>query len=125
MEIRGKVALVTGAGSGIGQATARALKAEGAKLIVCDVNEAALNAFAQELGGACLLGGAAVAFLQAQGKLPPTLADYGLQPTLLFTVGAVVFGIGLVRRQLARVEAVAARQQEAPRSQRAQAPDGH
>lgn len=55
MEIRGKVALVTGAGSGIGQATARALAKEGAKLVLCDVNEAGLRAMAEELGAACLL----------------------------------------------------------------------
>lgn len=55
MKIQGKVALVTGAGSGIGQATARALAKAGAKLIVCDVDAAALDAFAAELGVACLL----------------------------------------------------------------------
>lgn len=55
MEIQGKVALVTGAGSGIGQATARALVKAGAKVIVCDVNERSLQAIAEELGAACLL----------------------------------------------------------------------
>ena len=37
--IRGKIALVTGAGQGIGRATALALAAEGASVCVCDVNE--------------------------------------------------------------------------------------
>lgn len=55
MEIAGKIALVTGAGSGIGQATARALAATGARLIICDVNEESLGAFAGELGEKCLL----------------------------------------------------------------------
>jgi NAD(P)-dependent dehydrogenase (short-subunit alcohol dehydrogenase family) len=40
MEIRGKVAIVTGAGSGIGRATAVRLAAEGAKVVVVDINDA-------------------------------------------------------------------------------------
>lgn len=40
MEIKGKVAIVTGAGSGIGRATAVRLAAEGAKVVVADINDA-------------------------------------------------------------------------------------
>jgi NAD(P)-dependent dehydrogenase (short-subunit alcohol dehydrogenase family) len=56
-ELRGKVALVTGAGSGIGRATALALADEGCKLVVCDVAEGPLQAVAAELSakGALLL----------------------------------------------------------------------
>lgn len=39
--IEGKVAIVTGAGSGIGRAIAQIYAAEGAKVIVADINEAA------------------------------------------------------------------------------------
>src|SRR5262245_45677608 len=40
MSVRGKVAVVTGAGSGIGRATALALGAEGARVAAVDVNGA-------------------------------------------------------------------------------------
>jgi len=40
MEIRGKVAVITGAGSGIGRATAMRLANDGASIVVADVDEA-------------------------------------------------------------------------------------
>ena len=43
----GKVALITGAGTGIGRATARAMAAEGAKIIVAEINAAAGEQTAQ------------------------------------------------------------------------------
>ena len=46
----GKTAFVTGAGSGIGEATARALVAEGARAVLADVDAAAAEAVAAELG---------------------------------------------------------------------------
>jgi NAD(P)-dependent dehydrogenase (short-subunit alcohol dehydrogenase family) len=46
----GKTAFVTGAGSGIGEATARALVAEGARVVLADVDAGAVEALAAELG---------------------------------------------------------------------------
>jgi 3(or 17)beta-hydroxysteroid dehydrogenase len=49
--VAGKVVLVTGAGSGIGRATATLLAAEGATVIVTDINRAGGLATVQQIGG--------------------------------------------------------------------------
>jgi 2-hydroxycyclohexanecarboxyl-CoA dehydrogenase len=46
-----KIALVTGAGQGIGRGIAEKLAGEGATVVVCDINEATARETAQTLGG--------------------------------------------------------------------------
>ena len=50
-KLDGKVAIITGAGGGIGQAAARLFATEGAKLMLVDLNEVALVALTKSLGG--------------------------------------------------------------------------
>ena len=50
-KLAGKVAVVTGGGSGVGKAVAAALLAEGAKVVIAGRDEAKLDAAAAELGG--------------------------------------------------------------------------
>lgn len=55
--LAGRVALVTGAGPGLGRALARSLAEAGANLVVCDINEAGLTAAratVEEAGAECL-----------------------------------------------------------------------
>ncbi|MEV6931127.1 3-oxoacyl-ACP reductase [Dactylosporangium sp. NPDC051485] len=49
--LQDRVAVITGAGSGIGLATARRFASEGAKVVAVDLNEDAGKAAAQEVGG--------------------------------------------------------------------------
>ena len=51
MQIQGQAALVTGGGSGLGEATARELARLGAKVAVLDVNLANAERVAAEIGG--------------------------------------------------------------------------
>ncbi len=54
-KIKGKLALVTGAGSGIGRATAVALGDAGARVVAVDIDEARVESIAAELGSKCAL----------------------------------------------------------------------
>ena len=51
MKISGLAAVVTGGASGLGEATARALAAEGVKVAIFDLNEELGNSVAEQIGG--------------------------------------------------------------------------
>lgn len=53
-KLDGKVAIVTGGGTGIGKGIARAFAAEGARVVIASRSEQALNDAAQEIGGSVL-----------------------------------------------------------------------
>lgn len=54
MRLNGKVALVTGGGSGFGAGICRVFAREGAQVIVADINHAAAAEIAAEIGGAAM-----------------------------------------------------------------------
>jgi len=49
MKLKGKTAIVTGAGAGMGKAIAMLFAAEGAKVVVSDIEQHALDAVAVEI----------------------------------------------------------------------------
>jgi 3-oxoacyl-[acyl-carrier protein] reductase len=58
MRLKDKVAIITGSASGIGQATAVKFAAEGAKVVVCDVNQSGIDSVVSSLvqSGAVAVG---------------------------------------------------------------------
>lgn len=77
MNPSGQVAIVTGGGSGLGEATARALAAKGAKVALFDIGMARAEAVAAELGGIAVrcdvssAESAEAAFAEAAAKIGP------------------------------------------------------
>ncbi|GAA0378730.1 3-hydroxybutyrate dehydrogenase [Microbispora corallina] len=74
MSLEGRTAVVTGAGSGIGRACARRLAADGAHVVVADINAEAAAAVAAEIGGTPVAVDLSdPEFLVAwRGQLPPS-----------------------------------------------------
>jgi NAD(P)-dependent dehydrogenase (short-subunit alcohol dehydrogenase family) len=54
MNVKGHSAIVTGGGSGLGEATARLLAQKGAKVAILDLNKAGAERVAGEIGGAAI-----------------------------------------------------------------------
>jgi NAD(P)-dependent dehydrogenase (short-subunit alcohol dehydrogenase family) len=52
MRLKGKIAIVTGAGSGLGKATAQVFAQEGARVVVADLSQRRAEAVAAEINGA-------------------------------------------------------------------------
>ncbi|MDW5418150.1 beta-ketoacyl-ACP reductase [Iodobacter sp. CM08] len=60
MRLKDKVAIITGSASGIGQATAVKFAAEGAKVVVCDVNQSGIDSV---VSGLVVSGAVAVGYV--------------------------------------------------------------
>lgn len=88
MDIQGKVFIVTGGASGLGEGTARMLAAQGGKVVIADMQDDKGQAVAQEIGGVFVHcdvsseadGQAAVAQAVSMGKLMGLVNCAGIAP---------------------------------------------
>ena len=93
MKLEGKIAAITGAGSGMGRAIAIAYAREGAKVVVADINLDAAQAVADEIGAA---GGEASAnqtdvrdLAQAQDMVDGAVERFGGLDILVNNAGVI------------------------------------
>src|SRR5690349_1161614 len=92
-KLDGKVAVVTGGSSGIGLATAKEFKAQGAKVVISGRNKADLDKGAQEIGGDVLTVQGDVSSLSDLERLfQTTKSQYGNVDVLFVNAG--IFKLG-------------------------------
>ena len=77
MRFKGKVAIVTGAGQGIGEAYAKALAGEGARVVVAEISEDNGRRVAAEISD---LGGMAL-FVRTDVASPESALNLALETT--------------------------------------------
>lgn len=88
--LEGKVALITGAASGIGRATTELFVAEGAKVVVADLQEDVGSAFAAELGdNATFVSCNVVEEEQVQAAVAEAVSRWGRLDTVYANAGFV------------------------------------
>jgi NAD(P)-dependent dehydrogenase (short-subunit alcohol dehydrogenase family) len=90
VRLSGKVAIITGGGSGIGKAIAQAFVREGAKVVIAGRDSKRLEAAALEIGGECLAVSADVSNAGSVEKLVSATLDRFKQINVLVNNAAVL-----------------------------------
>jgi len=94
MRLKDKVCLITGGASGIGKATAIKFASEGARVIICDVDETAGQAFVNELGNDSVFYKINVVDRdEVQGWIDDVVEKYGRIDVLVNNAGITRDGI--------------------------------
>jgi NADP-dependent 3-hydroxy acid dehydrogenase YdfG len=92
MTLTGQVALVTGATSGIGKATAEALAGAGARLVVTGRREDALKSLAEGLPGCAVLAGDMTDPALPRAAVERALAAHGRLDLCVNNAGSIALG---------------------------------
>lgn len=94
MRLKDKVTLITGGAAGIGKATALRFAEEGAKVVICDLNQEAGQALLAELGPESRFYKVNVADRQeAQAWVDDVVANYGRVDVLINNAGILRDGL--------------------------------
>ena len=97
MQIKGSIAIVTGAASGLGAATAAVLAGAGAKIVAFDLNEAGAKATAEKLDGAGF-GVDVSDAVSVEKAVSDVVASIGT-PSILVNCAGIVHGERIVGRE--------------------------
>jgi 3-oxoacyl-[acyl-carrier protein] reductase len=94
MRLKDKVCLITGGAAGIGKATAIRFAEEGAKVVICDVNDEAGEALVKEIGGDASYYNVNVADRQSvQEWVDDVIEKYGKVDVLINNAGITRDGL--------------------------------
>ena len=97
MQIENTIALVTGGGSGLGEATARRLAAQGARVAVMDRSEAAAARIATEIGGLAVAADVTDAASVEAGFARST-QNWGAAPRIVVNCAGIGTGARILNR---------------------------
>ncbi|WP_289078673.1 SDR family NAD(P)-dependent oxidoreductase [uncultured Thalassospira sp.] len=97
MQIKGSIAIVTGAASGLGAATAAVLAGAGAKIVAFDLNEAGAKATAEKLDGVGF-GVDVSDAVSVEKAVSDVVASVGT-PSILVNCAGIVHGERIVGRE--------------------------
>ena len=97
MQVTGAVALVTGAGSGLGEATARRLAEQGARVAVLDLSLEAAQKVADDIGGLAVAADVSNVD-QVEAAFAKVAETFGSAPSIVTSCA----GIGTAGRILPR-----------------------
>ncbi|MFS8500639.1 MAG: SDR family NAD(P)-dependent oxidoreductase, partial [Caldicoprobacter sp.] len=88
--LEGQIAIVTGAGQGLGEAIARRLNAEGAKVVVTDINFEAAQKVAADLNDAIAIKVDVTKYDECEEMARVTVEKYGRIDLLVSNAGILI-----------------------------------